>query len=190
MSLRKSRSSAPSRPQPATEFADSHHREALRRKFLPSDLWLLFIGESPPASGRFFYRADSGLYRAMRDAFRAVDPSINDRNFLETFQASGCYLVDLCPYPVDHLDRKLRADICRASEGLLSTKIAHLQPRMIASVVRSIEGNILRATSAAKWHGPLIRLPYPGRWSHCRKVFLNTLIPKLAEGGARLSPRT
>ena len=39
------------------------------------------------ASGWFFYSANSGVYRAMRDAFRAVDQRINDENFLSSFQA-------------------------------------------------------------------------------------------------------
>jgi hypothetical protein len=56
----------------------------------------LFIGEAPPASGRFFYNRDSGLYRPLRDAFHYLDDSINDENFLSAFQAAGCYLIDLC----------------------------------------------------------------------------------------------
>jgi hypothetical protein len=40
-----------------------------------------------PASGGSFYSANSGLYRAMREAFRAVDHRINDENFLSSFQA-------------------------------------------------------------------------------------------------------
>ena len=37
-------------------------REHLRRRYRPAHVDLLFIGEAPPASGRFFYQADSGLY--------------------------------------------------------------------------------------------------------------------------------
>jgi hypothetical protein len=48
-------------------------RERLRLRYRPVLIRLLFIGESPPASGRFFYRQDSGLYRAIRDAFRRQD---------------------------------------------------------------------------------------------------------------------
>jgi len=72
-------------------------RETLRESFRPKRIRILFIGEAPPASGRFFYSANSGLYRAMRDAFRTVDPQIDDENFLSLFQALGCYLTDLSP---------------------------------------------------------------------------------------------
>jgi hypothetical protein len=139
----------------------------------------LFIGESPPASGRFFYRRDSGLYRAMRDAFQSVDPSIDDENFLAQFQASGCYFIDLCAEPVDHLDSKSRRAACVSSEERLARSIAKLKPARIATVVRSIESNVLRAASRAHWCGGFIHLPYPGRWSRYRDAFVNTLAPTI-----------
>jgi hypothetical protein len=112
-------------------------RERLRRRFFPDHLQLLFVGESPPASGRFFYRGDSGLYRAVRDAFQAADPLITDDNFLHVFEESGCYLIDLCPEPVDRLDSKQRRAACRASETPLSRIIARLRPVAIVTVVRA-----------------------------------------------------
>src|SRR6202041_2824409 len=81
-------------------------RERVRRLYRPDRVRILFVGEAPPASGRFFYRGDSGLYRAVRDTFKIVDPSIHDEDFLAAFQALGCYLIDLCPDPVDRLDSK------------------------------------------------------------------------------------
>ena len=153
-------------------------QESLRRSFLPSAVGLLFIGESPPASGRFFYQADSGLYRAMRDAFVAIDRAAGE-NFLAAFQAAGCYLIDLCPHPVDHLDSKSRRAACRAAEPSLARTIAQLNPRRIATVVRSIEGNVTAAASRAGWHGPILHLPYPGRWSRHRDIFLALLAKEL-----------
>jgi hypothetical protein len=40
----------------------------------------------------------------MRGAFKAVNAQMDDGEFLILFQASGCYLTDLYPKPVDHLD--------------------------------------------------------------------------------------
>ncbi len=162
---------------PGNDTKERRQRERFRRSFRPADLRLLFIGESPPASGRFFYQRDSGLYRAMRDAFRVIDPSINDENFLATFQGVGCYLVDLCPEPVDQLDSQSRRRACRAGEELLSSKIARLRPAMIATLLRSIEGNVTRAASHANWRGSFIHLPYPGRWSRHRRTFVYILAP-------------
>jgi hypothetical protein len=154
--------------------------ESLRRSFRPTLLRLLFVGESPPASGRFFYRRDSGLYRAMRDAFQSVDPSIDDEHSLARFQASGCYFIDLCAEPVDHLDSKSRRAACVSSEKRLARLIAQLKPVRIATVVRSIEANVMRAALRAHWCGGFIHLPYPGRWSRYRDAFVNTLAPTIS----------
>jgi len=156
-------------------------REKLRRRYRPPQLRLLFIGEAPPASGRFFYNRDSGLYRAIRDAFRAADPSITDETFLPIFQSSGCYLIDLCPRPVDHLDRQSRRLAHLAAEPSLGRTIKRLQPQSIVILVRSIQRNVERAACCAGWHGPLTDLPYPGRWLHHRKIFLEALVPQLRD---------
>lgn len=165
------------------------HRESLRRTFRPAIIRLLFIGEAPPVSGRFFYQRDSGLYRAMRDAFRTVDASIDDENFLAAFHGAGCYLVDLCPEPVDHLDSEARRAACRASETLLSKLIVQLQPAMIGTVVRSIEGNVARSAAGARWHGPFLHLPYPGRWSRHRDKFVDALAPAIGSLIGRPAPQ-
>lgn len=145
----------------------------------PLPLKLLFIGEAPPASGRQFYQGDSGLYRAMREAFGKVDPSIDEAGFLARFRTSGCYLVDLCAKPVDRLDAKERRERCRQAEARLARTIARLQPWTIATVVRSIEGNVTRAATKAGWRGTCLHLPYPGRWSRFRQVFVAELEPVL-----------
>ena len=152
---------------------DRAQRERLRRRYRPAKVRLLFIGESPPASGRFFYARDSGLYRAMREAFQ----SVSDETFLANFQLAGCYFVDLCPDPVDQLDARSRRDAHRAAEALLARTITRLNPEMIVTVVRAIEGNVLTAASRANWHGPVVHVPYPGRWAHLKRRFVEELAP-------------
>ncbi len=144
---------------------------------LPPLVRLLFVGESPPASGRFFYNCDSGFYRAMRSVFQAVDPSIDDSNFLDVFRDAGCYLVDLCGQPVDRLVPAKRAAVCASGEPRLARTIAELNPKMIATLVRSIEPNVKKAATLAEWDGPFLHLPYPGRWISHRKVFTEELVP-------------
>jgi len=150
-------------------------RERIRRRYRPNRVRRLFVGESPPASGRFFYRADSGLYRAMLAAFHEVFPSTPDSDFLRVFQSSGCYLVDLSPYPVDQLDRPARLAARAAGESLLARRIRQLQPESILTVVRSIRINTERAIHLAGWRGTLIDLPYPGRWVSHRREFVKQL---------------
>jgi hypothetical protein len=103
-------------------------RENLRRQYRPHKVRILFIGEAPPASGRFFYQADSGLYRAVRDTFIAAFPSLQKDEFLEAFRDLGCYLVDLCGQPVDQLPQHARTSICHAGERRLARTIRELRP--------------------------------------------------------------
>lgn len=140
---------------------------------------MLFIGESPPASGRFFYNRDSGLYRALRDAFHLADESIVDENFLAVFQRAGCYLIDACRRPVDRMEPAARRNACSAGEALLGRRVRTLQPEAIVTLVRSISANVERAARRASWSGTILTVPYPGRWVQHRKAFLQLLVPHL-----------
>jgi hypothetical protein len=153
----------------------------LRRKFLPKRVRVLFIGESPPASGRFFYRGDSGLYRAVRDLFQTADPSVSEENFLYRFRECGCYLIDTCPDPVNHLDPQARRAACVAGEPSLVRDIRRLQPETIVSLMRSIRDCIDRAAAKANWCGPILDVPYPGRWIRHRRVFMAKLLPYIQD---------
>ena len=138
---------------------------------------LLFIGESPPASGRFFYCRDSGLYRAIREAFQVADARITDDDFLARFQASGCYLVDLCREPIDHLPAPARREERRRAEPRLAESIREHRPEAIIVLLRAIEPNVSSAAQEAGWTGSLIEAPYPGRWKHLRQDFLKIAAP-------------
>ena len=79
-------------------------RERLRLRFRPERVRVLFVGESPPVAGTFFFAADSELYRATRDAFEAALPRFRNVDpFLKAFAESGCYLVDLSLDPINQL---------------------------------------------------------------------------------------
>ena len=154
-------------------------REQLRQRYRPQRVRMLFIGESPPASGRFFYQADSGLYRAFRDVFALADPTINDGNFLKRFQRRGCYLIDLCARPVDDLAPKQRRAACRRGEAALAESIRQLRPQILVILLRSIQPNVRRALQSAGWSGDVIEVPYPGRWKRHRQKFTEILLPVL-----------
>ena len=154
-------------------------RERLRRRYRPNHVRILFVGEAPPASGRFFYQGDSGLYRAVRDTFLAAFPSLLTGEFLEEFRSLGCYLVDLCGEPVDHLARSARMSICGAGEVRLARTIRALRPTAIVTLVRSIRASVGRAQRMAYWTGLHLELPYPGRWKDHRVEFQRQLAPIL-----------
>jgi uracil DNA glycosylase superfamily protein len=154
---------------------DLQFRKRLRRSFRPKRVRVLFVGESPPASGRFFYHADSGLYRAIREAFMKAFPDLREADFLESFRGMGCYLVDLCERPVDRLKTKARRAACLAGEPSLSRTLGNLRPQVVIAVVRSIAENVTRSEHRAGWTGTHVELPYPGRWIRHRKAFVEEL---------------
>jgi hypothetical protein len=156
-------------------------REQLQKLYRPTRVRILFVGEAPPASGRFFYNADSGLYRAVRDAFITAFPGLAGDNFLNSFRSLGCYLVDLCAEPVDRLERKPRRDACVKGETRLSRMLRRLRPRVVIAVVQSIGSNVRRSERRAKWSGLHVELPYPGRWHHHRNAFVRALVSLFRE---------
>jgi hypothetical protein len=187
----RSRSNRESRSSPRlakSEARRSIARERLRGSYRPSRIRILFVGESPPASGRFFYQADSGLYRAVRETFVQAFPSLENTEFLNSFCALGCYLVDLCGKPVDNMTRDARKYACHKGEMRLAQKIRALQPQTIVTVVRSIGAGVKRAQERAGWSGRYLELPYPGRWHQNRTTFRELLVPLLRQifGGTKM----
>jgi hypothetical protein len=156
-------------------------RERLRQSFHPKKVRILFVGESPPASGRFFYQADSGLYRAIREAFVKAFPNLREADFLKSFRRLGCYLLDLCARPVDRLHPKVRRKACRAGEPRLAKSLQALRPEIVIVVIRSIARNVKRAERKANWSGRHVELPYPGRWIRHRTAFVRQLVPILRQ---------
>jgi hypothetical protein len=157
----------------------SSARERLRNRYRPDGVKILFVGESPPASGRFFYQADSGLYRAVREAFVAAIARLPATDFLDSFRSLGCYLVDLCSEPVDKMSVRDRRRAWKAGEVRLARTIRTLQPKIIVTVVRSIRANVRRAQQQAGWSGRHVELPYPGRWRSHQIQFRQQLVPLL-----------
>jgi hypothetical protein len=154
-------------------------RERLRKVYIPERVQILFVGEAPPASGRFFYRANSGLYHAIRHTFIASCPKLRQSDFLEAFRSMGCYLVDLCGNPVDRLASADRRKACIEGEVRLAKTLVRLRPEIVITLVLSIASNVRRAQKLAEWSGDRLELPYPGRWHSHRVIFQRKLVPVL-----------
>jgi len=165
-------------------------RESLRQHYFPDRVELLFVGEAPPASRRFFYKADSGLFRAIRSTFIAVFPTLRNEEFLESFRSLNCYLVDLCGTSVDRLNSKQRKRACVEAEARLSRILKEISPRIVVTVVRSISANVRRAQRQADWSGAYFELPYPGRWKRNRQAFAEGLAKILRQELAVPGSRT
>jgi hypothetical protein len=98
--------------------------EEARARYRPERITTLFIGESPPRSGKFFHYGNTALARYMSYAMRSAGLG-DDGDVLDRFKACGWYLDDLVLEPVNHLTEPqrtaagLRADGCLAPRDTL-----------------------------------------------------------------------
>jgi hypothetical protein len=155
--------------------------EELRQSFRPNRITALFVGESAPRSGKFFYTQNTGLYRAMKMAF------LWEGDFLRQFQANGFYLDDLSLLPVNGLNAKERRRQCEASIDSLTDRFKDYKPAAIVILVRSIDRWARKAAVQAGLRIPIYTTTYPGRFQKLRERFQNemaAIIPQLFEANS------
>ncbi len=163
--------------------------ELLREQFRPETIRVLFVGESRPANETFFYRGNSRLPYYTCRAFGPVDapdPTEDEiLGFLVRFRDAGCYLVDLCVEPVNHLNRAERHEARRAGETGLTNAIRELQPQAIIVVMKGIMRNVRRAMEGAGLaDAPAHGLPFPAMGHEQRYVTgLRDVLHQLLERG-------
>jgi hypothetical protein len=143
--------------------------DEMRRKFRPTEVRVLFVGESPPAGGTFFYFGNSILFRATRDAFQRAVPDLLSRDFLASFSGLGCYLEDLCSQPVNRLPDAPRRTARRDSESALAARLTKTSPKAVIVVMSAIAENVRRSLASAEIDCPVYVLPFPSRPEHKRR---------------------
>jgi hypothetical protein len=162
-------------------------REEARLSWQPDKTKVLFIGESPPRGGTFFYLANSCLYEYTKKAFFEVygkDFKLG-AEFLQFFKSSGCYLDDLCLQPINDLsppDRRLK----RAnSVAGLAERIKKESPDVVIVVIKKIKKEAVKAINLAQvGELPTYFLPFPGqRWQNEYVKELKTVLYKLRVAG-------
>ena len=132
-------------------MADRWERQ--RRQYRPEKVQVLFVGESRPSSGRFFYDANSGLFRHTKHAFGEVytdRASMSGPEFLEFFRSLGCYLEDLCLEPVNNLPPEERNAKRAAYVRSLSGRIQTATPEAVVTVMCEIKSYVDRALAEAE----------------------------------------
>ena len=146
---------------------------------------MLFVGESPPAGGTFFYNGDSGLARYTKRSFEEAYSlqAVGMTDFLNGFKASGCYLDDLCLEPVNRMTEPARRAACKRSADSLAIRLKAAQPQMIVPIVRRIENSVRQAAEKAGFLDRMkAALPHPSMGNHLRYVTqLSHLLVELRE---------
>ena len=152
----------------------------LRAQFEPERVSILFVGESSPAGGTHFYRADSNLFRATREAFAVAfgeEQVADGPRFLREFQDRGCWLVDLVDHPVNQLTGEEREALASGGVAELARTIEKVQPARLVAVKATIDDEVISAARVAGSTADLLALPFPVRqW---RTVFVRELAAAL-----------
>jgi hypothetical protein len=145
----------------------------LRRNYCPRDVRILFVGESPPAGGTFFYAANSNLFVHTQAAFvRALGRGVGDgETFLQYFKGLGCYLEDLCCQPVNRLAGTTRQRAHRNAMGDFVRRVRRHSPDAIVVVSRAIREPVAGALDqAGLGHVPRYELPFPAFGHHTEYI--------------------
>ena len=148
--------------------------EELRRSFHPDCITTLFVGESAPDSGRFFYSSDSSLYRAMKRTFG------NRETFLEDFKKKGFYLDDLVLTPINKLERRERSRLRQQAVPELAKRLIEYKPKAVVVVMRAILPKVRQAMRMAGISYEPFCVPHPafGNWTrftHAMTEIVNNL---------------
>ncbi len=162
----------------------SEHEEPVeetRARYCPERITTLFVAESPPQSGKFFYYGNTVLARHMSSAMGSAG-LLGDGDFLDSFKAFGWYLDDLVLTPMNHLTRSQREAACRNAGASLADRIAEYRPLAIVTVLLRIKDIVEAATIAAGSDAPRFAVPFPGNGQQVRFLELNELT-SIDEGG-------
>jgi hypothetical protein len=150
----------------AISAADVEH---LRSRYRPRQIRLLFVGESAPAGGTFFYAENSTLYFETRAAFgRAFPKLLSDTAFLDLFRDLGCYLDDLCLEPVNQLADQLRRRKRTEFESSLAERLRRYRPMMVIAIGKTTAAPHVRSAlgHAELADVPVVDVAFPGRPNH------------------------
>jgi len=134
----------------------------IRSKYLPKKVKVLFVGESPPSRGKFFYLTKSDLYENTREVFLKIyNKKMDGYEFLDFFKSLGCFLDDLCFEPVDDLSAEDCKNECKESVDELSKRIKEYNPLIVIVVIKRIKEEIDKAVEKSGIKVKPYYLPFP-----------------------------
>ena len=151
--------------------------EKLRKSFKPQSIKTLFVGESAPSGGTFFYLENSNAYRYMKKAFGCPD------DFLNWFKAHAFYLDDLVPFPIDDLQKE--SDRRRAHDKHVSDlagRIRTYDPATVVCLLRGIDQPVQKALEASGSQANYYCVRFPGNGQQNNFLAdMNEILPSILE---------
>lgn len=142
---------------------NNNYFENLRYHYKPNNIEILFVGESRPQGGTFFYQEDSSLYRETKKAFNKYFSQ--DIFSLGKFKLWGCWLYDICENPVNHLSNNERRHIIYENIPRLENFIKQESPKIIIVCKKILVEPVIRESSIMNIYQPgnnIFFLPFPG----------------------------
>ncbi len=117
----------------------------LRNRYLPSKLNLIFILESPPVSGKYFYDESGKTTEPLFSAFmKFSNYSPSDKtDGLEHFKNEGHFLVDATYKQVNKLKGKIRDYTILSDYNRLIEDLENLSPKKNVPIIL-VKSNICR----------------------------------------------
>lgn len=135
--------------------------------YRPRRVKVLFVGESSPAQGTHFYRANSNLFRATQAAFAEAlgsDVVASGEAFLRYFATKGFWLVDLTDRPVNQIAPRERRQAVEAGIPRLAELIRETRPKHVVVIKKDIATAVEEAIEQAPVKKPGLHvLRYPLR---------------------------
>lgn len=161
--------------------------ENIRERFKPNKIKVLFIGESPPASGGFFYKEDS-LCGYTQQSFAKIFPEaakMTRGEFLKFFMNKGCFLDDLCHILVNKLSKTEKMNHCKQAVPLLASRIKQYQPDVIIIMLLKIVAYVKDAIIISKLQDiNYWAVPYGGYGNQNRYIEeLSIILDQLVKDG-------
>lgn len=164
-----------------------------RNKYKPPNIRVLFIAESPPSSGGYFYAETTiGKDHLFRETMRSLKfwPSrrpmrkgCDKRSMLNEFRSLGFFLIDTCEFPVDKLRPTERRISTLRGALTLPGRVGALCPDRILIVKKTVFKPALQALSETDFAGRVLNteaLPFP---SHGNQKKYRTMLRRLLKKG-------
>ena len=124
---------------------DREYYIRLRERYRPEVLKVVFILESPPASGKYFYDETGLITEPLFKAFMELlkfEPK-SKKDGLKYFSQTGHYLVDATYRPVNKLKNKERTEAIIADYELLVRDLRNIEAHEKTQLIL-IKANICR----------------------------------------------
>ncbi|RYY05929.1 MAG: hypothetical protein EOP43_07730 [Sphingobacteriaceae bacterium] len=117
-----------------------------RQQYQPKTVQILFITEAVQPGNVFFYRKNSNVFRAVKEAFNQVFGVFeSDEVFLEFFKENGCYVDYLCAEMINGLLPEVRQEVRMKGIKPLSERLAVFKPKVVITVMKVLEKEVNEA---------------------------------------------